>query len=93
MPWGGRGGGRGFGRGFGYFGGGAWPAFGWGRGSWGWPGNPYPFCRQFPWLPRWWWSGMYGPIGPSTTMPTSYPQYGTPYGYPQYPYPTSYGTW
>ena len=31
-----------------------WP--GWGRG------NPYPFCRWFPWLPRWWWTGMYGPI-------------------------------
>jgi len=29
---------------------------GWGRG------NPYPFCRFFPWLPRWWWSGMYGPV-------------------------------
>ena len=28
----------------------------WGRG------NPYPFCRFFPWLPRWWWSGMYGPV-------------------------------
>jgi len=22
-------------------------------------GNPYPFCRYFPWLPRWWWA--YGP--------------------------------
>ena len=19
-------------------------------------------CRWFPWLPRWWWTGMYGPI-------------------------------
>ncbi|MDI6889163.1 MAG: DUF5320 domain-containing protein [Methanocellales archaeon] len=27
-------------------------------------GNPYPFCRRFPWLPRWWWTGMYGPITP-----------------------------
>ena len=33
-----------FGRGF------RW--FGWGRGF----GNPYPFCRWFPWLPRWWWA-------------------------------------
>ncbi|MEA2089301.1 MAG: hypothetical protein U9O89_00870 [Thermoproteota archaeon] len=33
---------RGFGRGL-----------GWG---YGWPGNPYPFCRWFPWLPRWWWA-------------------------------------
>ena len=32
------------------------PAFGWFRG------NPYPFCRWFPWLPRWWWSGIYGPV-------------------------------
>jgi len=33
-----------------------WPGgafwFGWGRGF----GNPYPFCRWFPWLPRWWWA-------------------------------------
>ena len=26
--------------------------FGWGRGF----GNPFPFCRWFPWLPRWWWA-------------------------------------
>ena len=34
------------------------PAFGmrWFRG------NPYPFCRWFPWLPRWWWAGIYGPV-------------------------------
>ncbi len=19
-------------------------------------------CRWFPWLPRWWWTGMYGPV-------------------------------
>ncbi len=19
------------------------------------PGNPYPYCRNFPWLPRGWW--------------------------------------
>jgi hypothetical protein len=23
-------------------------------------------CRWFPWLPRWWWSGTYGPITPWT---------------------------
>jgi len=29
---------------------------GWfGRGFW-WRGNPFPFCRWFPWLPRWWWA-------------------------------------
>ena len=26
--------------------------FGWGRGF----GNPFLFCRWFPWLPRWWWA-------------------------------------
>ena len=38
-----------------------------GRGFWGgwygwggfWRGNPYPFCRFFPWLPRWWWASPY----------------------------------
>ncbi len=30
-----------------------WPAYG-GR------------CFRFPWLPRWWWTGMYGPIDPYT---------------------------
>ena len=28
---------------------------GWGRGR----GNPYPFCRFYPWLPQRWWA--YGP--------------------------------
>ncbi|RLF52470.1 MAG: hypothetical protein DRN11_01100 [Thermoplasmata archaeon] len=51
MPWGfGRG--RGWGFGFGWYGYG-WP--GWGRG------NPYPFCRRFPWLPRGWWRMPYMP--------------------------------
>ena len=36
---------------------GPWPYWGWGR------------CRWFPWLPRWWWTGLYGPMSP----------YGTPY--------------
>lgn len=45
---------------------------GWMRSAYGWPayggwggqgrGNPYPYCRFFPWLPRRWWSGMYGPV-------------------------------
>ena len=26
--------------------------FWWGRGF----GNPFLFCRWFPWLPRWWWA-------------------------------------
>ena len=41
----------------------------WGRG------NPYPFCRRFPWLPRGWWR-----------LPYAYPYY-IPYtAYPWYPY-------
>lgn len=33
--------------------------FGWGGGGIGWGlgfgrGNPYPFCRRFPWMPRHW---------------------------------------
>ncbi|MGB3478278.1 MAG: DUF5320 domain-containing protein [bacterium] len=61
----------GFGRGFGR---------GWGRG-WG---NPSPYCRNFPWLPKWWWAtpnaNQY-----SSTIP-NYPNYASPYptGYPQY---------
>jgi len=62
--------------------------FGWGRGfgrGFGWRGNPY-VCARFPWLPRWWWTGMYGPITPFTTAPgTSY----TPYYAPPY---STYGT-
>lgn len=26
---------------------------------WGW-GR----CRRFPWLPRWWWTGIHGPLTP-----------------------------
>lgn len=33
---------------------------------WAGRGNPFPFCRWFPWMPRWWWSGIYGPITPYT---------------------------
>lgn len=26
---------------------------------------PYGWrCRWFPWLPRWWWTGIYGPATP-----------------------------
>ena len=51
-----------FGRGRGWFGG--WGPGWWGGGGWG-RGNPYPFCRFFPWLPRGWrWmagGAFYGP--------------------------------
>lgn len=56
-----------FGRGFGWRG-------GRGRGR----GNPYPFCRNFPWLPRGWWTGMYGPMTPFTGTPRM-PYYAPPY--------------
>ncbi|MGC8940458.1 MAG: hypothetical protein ACP5JY_00240 [Candidatus Nanoarchaeia archaeon] len=39
---------------------------GWMRAGFGCPafgrGNPFGFCRWFPWMPRWWWSGIYGPV-------------------------------
>lgn len=48
---------------------------------------PYTFwrCRWFPWLPRWWWTGMYGPVsygpyGPQLAQPYAEPY--TPYTYP-----------
>ncbi|RJS70187.1 hypothetical protein CW714_07655 [Methanophagales archaeon] len=66
----------GFGRGF-------WSGFGPGRGMG--MGNPYPFCRNFPWLPRWWWTGMHGPIAPAPGI-YPVPYYG-------YSYPYSYGRW
>jgi len=42
-----------------------------GMGLWGWFIMPYPYwgwsrCRWFPWLPRWWWTGIYGSITPFT---------------------------
>jgi len=49
--------------------------FGWGRGF----GNPYPFCRWFPWLPRWWWAY------PALSLP----YYGAPWGFSYY---RGYGT-
>lgn len=74
--WGGPGGGC---SGRGWFGG---P--GWGRG------NPYPFCRFHPWLPRRWWA--YG-AGLYPTVPSA--PYGMgPYaaGVPYYP-PRCYPWW
>lgn len=64
--------GMGYGRGLGY----RWPGAG--------RGNPYPFCRAFPWLPRGWrWSGAYGPMTPYPYAPygayAPSPPYSTPY--------------
>jgi hypothetical protein len=61
--------------------------FGWGR--WG-PGrgNPYPFCRRFPWRPRWWWAYGPGPYGPAVTYPGPYPAAArAPYYWPGRRYP------
>ena len=66
--------------------------FGWGRGlgrGLG-RGNPYPFCRNCPWLPRRWWAtpyaGQYAGTMPNYHMGYGYPYYGAghmpPYGYP-----------
>ena len=30
------------------------------------------FCRWFQWLPRWWWTGMYGPITAYAPVPYRY---------------------
>jgi len=55
---------------------------GWfGRGI-GWRrGNPYPFCRNFPWLPRWWWATPYAGQYAATIpyMGYSSPVYGAYY--------------
>ncbi|MGB9717554.1 MAG: DUF5320 domain-containing protein [Thermoproteota archaeon] len=45
-----------------------------GMGPWGWFTYPYWAwwrCRWFPWLPRWWWMGIYGPITPYWMPPMS----------------------
>lgn len=60
----GRGRGGGYGRGMG-FGRGYWPGpgaggvYGPGLGR----GNPYPYCRFYPWLPRRWWAMGIDPYG------------------------------
>jgi len=49
-----------------------------GMGPLGWYMDPYAYpysgwgrCRRFPWLPRWWWAGMYGLITPYSTTSVS----------------------
>ncbi len=67
-----------------------WPAFGRGFGWATWPTyNWFGRCRWFPWLPRWWWSGIYGPVtwtsmGPMLTSQTA-PQSFTPTSVPYQP--------
>lgn len=68
----------------GFFGRGLW---GFGRGM----GNPYPFCRFYPWLPRGWWRYGYWPYGHFSGYGTPMPPWGyAPPSYgalPGYPYP------
>jgi len=79
MGWFGRGGGRGYGRGMGYNRGywsGAAPRGAYSRGAG--MGNPYPYCRFYPWMPRRWWAmGMnpYGPGAPRTPQGWVAPQW------------------
>ena len=51
--------------------------------AYGYPYSDWPYwgrgrCRWFPWLPRWWWSGMYGPISPYGAGAYGTPQWGMP---------------
>jgi len=68
-----------------------WGYYGRGRGFWGWGrgwGNPYPFCRFYPWLPRGWWRLGYSPYA------YGWGGWWRPYGYGAYvpPYPPGW-TW
>jgi hypothetical protein len=73
--------------GFGAYGYGGYPgyAYGYFRGG---RGNPFPFCRNFPWLPRWWWAtpyaGQYAGTIPSVGLYPWMQPYGAPYS-PVYP--------
>lgn len=76
MPRFGRGGG-GFGRGWG-LGRGYWPGSGFGRG-YGMGrgmGNPYPYCRFYPWLPRRWWAMAVNPYAGVPSFQSSPPSWG-----------------
>ena len=65
--------GRGFGMGRGMF-------FGRGSGMGMGRGNPYPFCRLYPWLPRRWWAygGGYTPAQPPPQLYRPKANYGYP---------------
>jgi len=58
-----------------------WPGYFVPGGFWG-RGNPYPFCRFFPWLPRWWWASPYA-MQYAATIPGLSPFY-RPTGFPYY---------
>ena len=73
------GGGRGgFGRGGG-FGGRSWLAGGFGRG-YGMGrgmGNPYPYCRFYPWMPRRWWAMGLSPYSGAPNQQVASPGWGS----------------
>jgi len=56
--------------------------------GWGWPGggrgNPYSFCRFYPWLPRRWWAAPYVPQYITTTPYMGYRYLGYAPYYPAY---------
>ncbi|HEC79463.1 MAG TPA: hypothetical protein ENI34_10060 [candidate division WOR-3 bacterium] len=64
----------------------------------GWPGrgNPFPFCRNFPWLPRWWWASPYAGQYAATIPYYGFPYYGYgtayPYAYPGFSVPQAPNT-
>jgi len=61
---------------------------GMGRGM----GNPYPFCRFYPWLPRGWWRFGYAPYWGYRGYGLFPQMWGQPYGHqpPAYPYPPTW---
>jgi len=62
------------------YGGMPYPVWGGGRG------NPYPFCRFYPWLPRRWWAYGYPLTGGGRGFCTVPLGMGYPYmGYRPYP--------
>jgi hypothetical protein len=67
-----------WGRGFGY---GSGMGFGYARDN-RWPGNPTPYCRAYPYLPRGWWKWGYmaenvGYYTPGYVHPYQYSGYGS----------------
>lgn len=49
------------------------PRFGRGRGM----GNPYPYCRFYPWMPRRWWAMGMSPYATGPYAPGTVPTWGT----------------
>lgn len=65
-----------------------WGTYGRGRGGRGGGrgfGNPYPYCRNFPWLSRRWWRFGGLPCGRGYGPRAMYPRVGGYYPYAAYP--------